>query len=531
MPPPNNTRAWSAAPPPPPDRRNPIGPDDAQPPYPGSFWAKITDAVIDGGVTQYAFEQIDETDLVTPFDIGLSDGFAIVGDTATNGSPAYEANNNPSVPIGARVRVWPAGDLTYYMFAYDAGASAPSIWKTPYFRAATTAALPTNTYANGTAGVGATLTGTANGALASQDGVTLALNDDLLVKNEATSANNGAYTLTQVGTGSTPYILTRRTDADTGALLVGAVCEIGPEGSANANTVWVCAGVAPITVGTSSLPWVQIGAGGGGGGPYDRLSPYAITSVALTNPAGTTLATGKWYHITATAACSVTLPTVGTNGSWIGIRVVDGSTALLTLNAANPIGPVGGNPTTTSRIMWAGESAELVSSTYSGSPNWTKVAGVTIPMNAATAWQIISPDLNTSGAQVPGVVLAGGSSNNPFLTAVSGVVTLVRPGYYSIQSQCALIALPPGPGAITGTRHDIINSASTEVLGGFSSGMNSASANNTQQGAAFITVSGTYFASAADTLTPTGTMYGTGAMYAWGAAGGSYISVAELPQW
>ena len=83
--------------------------------------------------------------------------------------------------------------------------------------AATTAALPTATYANGTAGVGATLTATANGAFPDQDGVSIPLNGRVLVKNEATAANNGIYVLTQVGSGSLPWILTRATDFDTTA--------------------------------------------------------------------------------------------------------------------------------------------------------------------------------------------------------------------------------------------------------------------------------------------------------------------------
>jgi len=83
--------------------------------------------------------------------------------------------------------------------------------------AATTAALPANTYANGTLGVGATLTANTNGAFPAQDGVTVLLNQRVLVKNEAAPANNGVYVLTQVGNAGLPWILTRATDFDTTA--------------------------------------------------------------------------------------------------------------------------------------------------------------------------------------------------------------------------------------------------------------------------------------------------------------------------
>jgi hypothetical protein len=127
-------------------------------------------------------------------------------------------------------------------------------WKQPV-RAKTTAALAANTYANGTSGVGATLTGNANGALAAQGGVTLVAGERLLVANEATGSHNGIYTITQVGDASHPYILTRTTDADTGAKLVNATCKIS-EGTA-ADQEWQCTNNGTITIGTTALVWAK----------------------------------------------------------------------------------------------------------------------------------------------------------------------------------------------------------------------------------------------------------------------------------
>jgi hypothetical protein len=136
-------------------------------------------------------------------------------------------------------------------------------WRSPV-RAATTAALPACTYANGSSGVGATLTGTADGALAAQDGVTLGLDDALLVKDQATGAQKGIYTLTQVGDASHPFVLTRRSDCDTADELLGA-CVAVEEGSTNADTLWLSTADATITVGTTALPWTQIGTGSSSG--------------------------------------------------------------------------------------------------------------------------------------------------------------------------------------------------------------------------------------------------------------------------
>ena len=76
---------------------------------------------------------------------------------------------------------------------------------------ATTGALPSNTYLNGTGGVGATITEVGTGAL-SVDSNSPAVGDRVLVKNEATQTHNGIYTVTATGSG----IASVRTHARTG---------------------------------------------------------------------------------------------------------------------------------------------------------------------------------------------------------------------------------------------------------------------------------------------------------------------------
>ena len=130
-------------------------------------------------------------------------------------------------------------------------------------RLATAAALPANTYNNGTSGVGATLTANANGAL-SVDGVAVAVGNRILVKNEAAGANNGVYTVTQVGNGSTPYILTRATDFDSAGTGVDQIDAgdffLVTAGSTQSNTSWVQQTPLPITVGTTALVFTQFAA-------------------------------------------------------------------------------------------------------------------------------------------------------------------------------------------------------------------------------------------------------------------------------
>jgi hypothetical protein len=129
--------------------------------------------------------------------------------------------------------------------------------------AMTTGALAACAYDNGTAGVGATLTeDAANGALEAQDGVTLTLNQRLLVKDQADTFENGVYQLSTVGTGAAKWVLTRVTDMDsTGEIASVFVFVSG--GTTGADTGWVCTSEPEATVlGTSAITFAQFSAAG-----------------------------------------------------------------------------------------------------------------------------------------------------------------------------------------------------------------------------------------------------------------------------
>lgn len=121
---------------------------------------------------------------------------------------------------------------------------------------ATTVALPANTYSNGTLGVGATLTGNANGAFPVTDGITFVVNDRILVKNEASQLKNGLFVFTQVGTAGTPYILTRATDGDVQAEIDDETI-IVQAGTANRGKLFAQQTVLPV-VGTDNIVFASI---------------------------------------------------------------------------------------------------------------------------------------------------------------------------------------------------------------------------------------------------------------------------------
>jgi hypothetical protein len=124
---------------------------------------------------------------------------------------------------------------------------------------ATAAALPACTYANGTAGVGATLTASANGAL-SVDGEAVDVADRILVKDQSNLAHNGIYTVTAAGSGAAPFVLTRATDFDATAEILEGSSVAVTTGDANHGTAWVQITGATVTVGTTSIEFDAIAA-------------------------------------------------------------------------------------------------------------------------------------------------------------------------------------------------------------------------------------------------------------------------------
>lgn len=122
-------------------------------------------------------------------------------------------------------------------------------------RVATTVALAA-TYANGTAGVGATLTATAVGAVVI-DGVALAVGDRVLVKNQASASQNGLYGVTNAGSASATWMLTRLTYSDHSLELAGAVTTVD-QGATNGGRTFKTTFKATDTIGSSACEWAEM---------------------------------------------------------------------------------------------------------------------------------------------------------------------------------------------------------------------------------------------------------------------------------
>lgn len=216
---------------------------------------------------------------------------------------------------------------------------------------ATTTALTAN-YANGTLGVGATLTNSGAQAALTIDGYTFTATDvtngtRVLVKNQVTQAYNGAYVVTNQGSGSTNWVLTRATDYDQSAEINAGDGFYVVNGASNGNTTWVQQTAAPITLGSTNIVFTQ----------FAKVATGTVTNVAtgagltggpITTTGTISLATSGVTANTYGSATVIPVITVDTYG-----RITAASNVTITTGVTNVAtsGNISGGPITSTGTL------------------------------------------------------------------------------------------------------------------------------------------------------------------------------------
>jgi hypothetical protein len=187
------------------------------------------------------------------------------------------------------------------------------------------------------------------GAPAVVDGVSLSLNDRVLVTGQSTGSENGIYSVTTVGAGSNGT-WARSSDADgAGELNAGSITMV-TEGTTYADTQWKLTTDDPITIGSTALTFVRNGAAAYGvfavAGQSDIVADVVgdtLTVVAGTNIALTTNDSTDTLTITPSltpALTTATFTNTTTDDTILLTTTEDSSTAgpVITLkrNSASP---------------------------------------------------------------------------------------------------------------------------------------------------------------------------------------------------
>lgn len=279
--------------------------------------------------------------------------------------------------------------------------------------AATTTVLPNSpTYSNGTAGVGATLTAGSNGAL-TVDGIALTANQRVIVKDQSAALQNGIYQLSTVGDGSTPYVLTRTTDADTPAELSNAYSLV-EQGTTNGSSGWVSGTVA--TIGTDAVDWTKF-----------STPPTDVSTATFTATGGTTSQT--------VADGFGNLPTVEQYGA-IGYAYSSGS-------CASGAGAATDSTTAITNALNSGQVVRLspnrcykITSAVIGTTSNSGLVGdgtATIFM-PNTSFDYANPNVTSYGTNANGLMIQG-QVTTPFTAAINIRLCGLRIQYETTSSE------------------------------------------------------------------------------------------------
>jgi len=260
-------------------------------------------------------------------------------------------------------------------------------------------------------GVGATLTNAGANAALSIDGIALSTSDRVLVYTQSNAYENGVYTVTTVGDGSTAWVLTRATDFD-------KYIPDSPNGLSKGSYVFVTSGVT------------------GAGESYVMTAPIGEVIIGTDNITFTQFSAAGSY--TAGSGINITGTTISANTDGVTTAIVSGN--IVVKDSANLTTPNIGDATFSS-LTWNSLSNGNVTA---NNLSISSIANITLDLTVGGNIQAngtISANANVSGlnlttsgnVQATGNVLANNVNANTLITVpTANVSNIVNAGNVDI---------------------------------------------------------------------------------------------------
>lgn len=292
---------------------------------------------------------------------------------------------------------------------------------------ASTSALPSIIYNNGSSGVGATLTGVSAAAIG-LDGASPAVNDRVLIKNQVSTFQNGIYTVTATGSGIAVFVLTRATDANQTTEFKTGDSVFITSGTALSSTTWAYTGIDSPVIGTDSITSAQTA----GQGSFTAGNGIAITgtSIAIDTSVTVDKTTAQTLTNKTLTAPVMTAPVLGTPASGTATNLTgtaSGLTAGTVTTNANLTGAItsSGNATSLGSFTSANLSTALTDETGTG-------AAVFAASPTFTGTPIIPGFSSTQVTTAAGQINVGSQSGISVTNAANTALAPAGSGYYFI---------------------------------------------------------------------------------------------------
>jgi len=226
------------------------------------------------------------------------------------------------------------------------------------------------TYNNGSSGVGATLTNAGTQAALVIDGVTLSVSDRVLIYNQTNAYENGIYTVTNTGSASTNWVMTRATDADSyGASDPNALGQgdafFVKEGDTGAGELYVMNTEGTITFGTTAITFTVVAETA----VYQAGTGLTLTGTTFsTNQDISTTASPTFVNVTATNDITVGGTVDGRDVAADGTKL-DGIEAGADVTDATNVAAAGAAMTSGATMTGALNFGDNVSATFGAGPD------------------------------------------------------------------------------------------------------------------------------------------------------------------
>ena len=262
----------------------------------------------------------------------------------------------------------------------------------------------------------------AGSAPSSVDGVSLSVNDRILVTGQSTGSQNGLYRVSTLGSGSNGT-WTRTTDGnDTGEIEAGMIVMV-TEGVIYADTQWKLITDDPITIGTTALTFTQNYSANSITGGTSNVRVFSNANVTVSSA-------GTANVLTVSSTGTVTTGTASVTGNITGGNLLTGGVISATGAINTDANIVAGTNTKSSPAIIYTNSANSqygallmqkvgVERWLIGSDNSTGNGNVVIRFNATTNYVTVTE----AGAMIVGGNVTGGNILTGGLISAPGNVT------------------------------------------------------------------------------------------------------------